>query len=104
VSQHSDKLALILPDSDIEPKDIAHLRDAVPGTPILAESKTPTRSVDPYFAEADGLILDAGTRKNSSLQPDVPPTIDMARVEEIVNRLRNVLPVGEMDPDIFLKR
>jgi membrane complex biogenesis BtpA family protein len=102
--QHSQNLAIVIPDSDLEPTDLQSLREAVPNTPLLIESQTPNKPVDPYYAQADGLILDAGTRKNSSLQPSMPPTIDMARVEEVINRLRNVVPVSEMDPDIFLRR
>lgn len=103
-NQHSSNLAIILPDSDIEPDELPNLRDVITNTPLLIESRTPTKPIDPYYEKADGLILDAGTRKNTSLQPGVLPTIDMARVEELVNRLRKVVPVGEMDPDIFLRR
>ncbi len=103
LANQPEKLALILSDQDIEASEISTLKQG--GLPsILVESQTKPQTVDNYFEQADGLILEAGIRRNNAMQPGTPPTIDMARVEELINRLRKVIPVTEMDPDIFLRR
>jgi uncharacterized protein len=104
IALHPRNLALIMPDQDIAPEELAGIQEVVPDTPVIIENKARPQLVDQYYEQANGLILEADTRKSSVLQPDIPPTIDMSRVEEIVNRLHKVVPVSEMDPDIFLKR
>lgn len=98
-----NRLSLVVSDRDIEPSELAAFKSSC-ACPVLIESQGSPQAIDAYFEKADGLILDADTRKKSVIQPELPPTIDMARVEAIVNRLRRVVPVSEMDPDIFLKR
>lgn len=95
--------AVILPDRDIEPEELIAFRDTT-GREVLVENQTGASSAEAYYENADGLILDAGIRKNTATQPDIPPAIDMPKVEELVNRLRQVTPVSEMDPDVFLRR
>ncbi len=98
-----EDLALVVPDEDIEPSELtAFKRES--GRELLVETKSGASKAAQYFEQADGLILDADLRKKTAPQPNVLPTIDMTRVEELINRLRKVVPVGEMDPDIFLKR
>lgn len=103
VPRQAEKIALVLSDEDIQPSEAQAFRDTV-GHPVLVESRHPTRDANDYFNAVDGLLLAGNLRKNTSAQPNLPPTIDMNRVEEIVNVLRQVVPVTEMDPDIFLKR
>lgn len=98
-----DKLALVLSDRDIAPAELAHFKEST-ACPVLIENQSCPQSVDAYFEQADGIIMEVDTRKKSVMHPDLPPTIDMARVEAVVNRLRRVIPVSEMDPDIFLRR
>lgn len=101
--RHQEKIALIVSDEDIEPEEILTLRNNTQWE-VLLENRTRPQAVDSYFEQASGLILDADIRRNSALQPDTLPTVDMTRAEELVNRLRKVVPVTEMDPDIFLRR
>lgn len=98
-----DRLALVLSDRDIEASELAIFKESTP-CPVLIENQLSRQGVQTYFEQADGLILEVDTRKKSVMYPELPPTIDMARVEAIVNRLRRVVPVSEMDPDIFLSR
>lgn len=72
--------------------------------PVWVEHESPHTEPDDWYESADGLILETGIRKASALHPDLPPTIDMPQVEELVNRLRGIKTVQEMDPDIFLQR
>lgn len=95
--------AAIVPDRDILPEELNELRQTLPH-PVLIELLKDAQQAVSCFDASDGLILDAGTRKSLSRQPGLPPTIDMIRVEELVNTLRKVVPVTEMDPDIFLQR
>jgi len=97
------RLALVLSDRDIAP---LHLETFKASTvcQVLIENNSSPQAVDAYFEHADGLILDAETRKKSVMHTELPPTIDMSRVEGVVNRLRHVVPVSQMDPDIFLSR
>lgn len=104
LANQPEKLALIVSDQDIDASEVAALQQQCEFSPVLVENQTKPQSVDQYFEQADGLILEAGIRRNSSMQPGIPPTIDMTRVEELINRLRKVIPVTEMDPDIFLRR
>ena len=96
-------MALVLSDKDISAADLVAFKSAITA-PVLIENQTSPQTIGTYFDQADGLILEAETRKKSVIHPELPPTIDMARVEGVVNRLRNVVPVSEMDPDIFLSR
>jgi membrane complex biogenesis BtpA family protein len=98
-----EHLALVLSDRDIAPADLASFK-ASTRYPVLLENQACPQAVDAYFEQADGLILEVDTRKKSVMHPELPPTIDMARVETVVNRLRRVVPLSEMDPDIFLSR
>jgi membrane complex biogenesis BtpA family protein len=98
-----DHLALVLSDRDISASDLASFQASV-SSPVLIENQACPQAVDAYFEQSDGLILEANTRKKSVMHPELPPTIDMARVEAAVNRLRRVKPVSQMDPDIFLSR
>jgi uncharacterized protein len=97
------KLALVLSDRDIAPLHVETFK-ASATCPVLIENSTAPQAVDAYYEQADGLILDAETRKKSVMHPDLPPTIDMPRVETVINRLRHVIPVSQMNPDIFLSR
>lgn len=101
--RHQEKIAIIVSDADIETGEIAVLREQSQWD-VIVENQTRPQEVDRYFEYADGLILEAEIRRNSALQPDTLPTVDMTRAEELVNRLRKVVPVTEMDPDIFLRR
>lgn len=103
IPREAERYALILPDSDILPEEIITLQDATDETILIESVQSPER-MDDYYAYANGLILNADIRKQSSLYPNVPPSVDMTRVEEHVNRLRGVKPLHEMDPDIFLAR
>jgi hypothetical protein len=103
IPKHTEKLALILSDEDIAPDDLQAFRAESPWE-ILIENKIRPQDIDTYFDHADGLILDAEIRRTSALQTGPFPTIDMTRVEELINRLRKIVPVTEMDPDIFLRR
>lgn len=96
-------LALVVSDQTLPPDLLAEFKKSTP-YPVLVEHQTPEQEPDTHFERADGLILETGIRKTSALQPGLPPTIDMIRVEEIVNRLRGLKHVTEMDPDIFLQR
>lgn len=95
--------SLIIADQVLEPIDLASFKTQIQ-LPVLVEHHCVGTNPDAHFEQADGLILEADIRKSSALQPGLPPTIDMTRVEEIVNRLRGVKSVFEMDPDIFLQR
>jgi hypothetical protein len=99
----AEQMAVVLSDCDIDANDLCAFKNST-GWPVCIEIQNRPDEADAYFAESDGLLLDAGIRKNASLQPNLPPSIDMTRVEETVNRLRGVKPVTEMDPDIFLRR
>lgn len=93
----------ILSDTDLSPADVPAFREAV-GLPALIECREHPDALEDYFTQGDGLLLSGFIRKNRALEPGASPTIDMTRVEEIVNRLRGVKSVLEMDPDIFLQR
>lgn len=112
--EHLISLAKALPDTAIEPTlvvsdndltldELVQFQDAV-CRDVLVESQRYPEQIQTYFDHADGVILDAGIRKATSIQPDLPPAIDMPRVEELVNKLRQVVPLHEMDPAIFLQR
>lgn len=94
---------LIVSDQVMKPEWIQAFKTQT-SWPVLIENQSKGLEPDLHFEQADGIILEADIRKASALQPGLPPTIDMTRVEEIVNRLRGVKSVSEMDPDIFLKR
>lgn len=96
-------LAVVVTDADIASEHVAGFQQSI-GLPVLIECKQRDQSLDAYFAPADGLLLHGAIHKSRALEPDSPPTIDMTRVEEIINRLRGVKPLSEMDPDIFLQR
>lgn len=101
--RQQEKLAIIVSDQDLEANEITALRDGTQWE-VLLENQNRPQAIEGYFEQADGLILEADIRRNTALQPDTLPTVDITRVEEIVNRLRKVVPVTEMDPDIFLRR
>lgn len=94
---------LVVSDNDLTPQEVLQLKEAV-CREILVESQVHPQQVQHYFEQADGVILDAGLRKSSSIHPQLPPAIDMFRVEEVINQLRQVVPLHEMNPDIFLQR
>lgn len=96
-------VAAIIPDDGLSPEELAALK-AEAACPLLIENRHNAADALAYFKAADGMILDADIRKNGPEQGGMPPTIDMSRVEELVNILREVVPVTEMDPDVFLKR
>ena len=98
-----ERMAIVIPDGDIQPAEVGKFKLDI-GYPVLIENLSVPQAVDAYYEHADGLVLDADTRKKSVMYPDALPTIDMSRVEVVVNRLRRVIPVSEMDPDIFLQR
>ena len=98
-----EKLALVLSDRDISPQELATFKGTT-AYPVILEHQICPHSVDAYFEIADGLILDVDTRKKSVMHPELPPTIDMARIESVVNRLRGVMNLSHLDPDIFLNR
>jgi predicted TIM-barrel enzyme len=95
--------AVILPDRDIEADEITAFKEAT-GDEVLIENQTSARLAEAYYEKSDGLILDADTRKSTGSHPEIPPTIDMPKVEELVNHLRQVVPVSELSPDVFLRR
>lgn len=95
-----DALAFVVTDSDLTPQEVEQFKSAV-CREVLVENKVCPQQAESYCQAAHGLILDAGVRKT---QPQPSPAIDMFRVEEMVNRLRRVPPLHEMDPEIFLQR
>jgi membrane complex biogenesis BtpA family protein len=96
-------LAIVLNDADCFPEELATFKNAVI-PPVFIENASRNNLNDAYFTEADGLILNSGIRKNLPLEAGQRPTIEMTRVEEIVNRLRGVKSVLDMDPEVFLQR
>lgn len=94
---------LIVSDQVVKPEWVQAFKTQT-SWPVLIEHQSKGLEPDLHFEQADGIILETDIRKASALQPGLSPTIDMTRVEEIVNRLRGVKSVSEMDPDIFLKR
>ena len=98
-----EHMAIVIPDGDIQPEELEKFRLDI-GYPVLIENQSLPQAVDKYYEHADGMVLEADIRKKSKMYADMMPTIDMARVEALVNRLRRVVPVSEMDPDIFLQR
>lgn len=100
---HLPSVSLAVSSRFARPETLAMLRQQLT-LPLWLEHQDPQTQPDAWFEQADGLILDAGIRKTSSLQADLPPTIDMPLVEEMINRLRGVQSVQEMDPDLFLQR
>jgi predicted TIM-barrel enzyme len=93
----------VLSDTDLSPADVPAFREAA-GLTALIECHERADALEDYFTQGDGLLLSGFIRKSRALEPDTSPTIDMTRVEEIVNRLRGVKSVLEMDPDVFLQR
>jgi uncharacterized protein len=100
---HQFPLAIVLSDIDLFPEELEVFKSAV-ATPVFIESNARLSALDAYFTSGDGLLLKGGIRKNLPLEVGQAPTIEMTRVEEIVNRLRGVKSVLEMDPDLFLQR
>lgn len=96
-------MAFVISDEELVPEEWTALRERA-DMPVLLENRRHPERVDAYFRQADGLILEAGIRRSNGANPGLSPGVDMSRVEEMVNRLRNVVPVSEMDPDIFLQR
>lgn len=96
-------ISLAISSQSLQPQELALFKQQI-SLPVWVEHQTPHTEPDPWFELADGLILETGIRKASALHPDLPPTIDMPQVEELVNRLRGIKSVQEMDPDIFLQR
>lgn len=103
IPQSCQPAGFIISDQVLEPELLASLKTQV-SAPVLIEHQTANQDPDAHFNAADGLILEVDIRKSKALQPDDAPTIDMTRVEEIVNRLRGIQSVSEMNPDIFLQR
>lgn len=97
------QLAFVVADNELMPEEVDMLRTAS-CREILVENRNPAQPLDAYFDRADGVILDAGLRKNSSVDDGLPPGIDLFQAEETINRLRKNVPLHEMDPDIFLQR
>ena len=87
------QIYLVISDTEIKAEEVSMLKTALPW-PVIIEHHRSHSMPDTWFEAADGLILDADIRKNSSIQPGLPPTIDMTRVEELVNRLRQVKSVS----------
>jgi membrane complex biogenesis BtpA family protein len=100
--QTIQRIALVISDQAISPELLPVFRAQVP-FPVLVEHQNTFSLPDGWFEQSDGLILEACIRKASAMQPHLPPTIDMPKVEEVVNRLRGIKSVAEMDPDLFLK-
>jgi membrane complex biogenesis BtpA family protein len=96
-------ITVVLSDRDIEAADLVAFKDST-GCEVLVENSTGALVAEAYFDQADGLILEGDVRKSAASQPGTWPSIDMTRAEELVNKLRKVVPVGEMDPNIFLQR
>jgi predicted TIM-barrel enzyme len=96
-------ISLAISSQSLQPNELHQFRRQV-SFPVWLEHQSAHTEPDAWFEFADGLILETGIRKTSALQPHLPPTIDMPQVEELVNRLRGIKPVQEMDPDIFLQR
>jgi membrane complex biogenesis BtpA family protein len=100
---NQDRIFLALSDRDLSKEALSELKQKVT-FPILIENESGKDVAEDYFNLADGLILDGEIRKSSILHPELTPTIDMARVETLVNQLRQIPPVSEMNPELFLKR
>lgn len=96
-------LGVVLSDQDIPPDALSVLRQTM-DCALWVENHSLPEHVDEYFQQGDGLILAGGIRKRAMLQPNQPPSIDMTLVEEVINRLRGVKSLAEMDPNIFLQR
>jgi uncharacterized protein len=93
---------LVLSDADLFPEEVADLKQVI-SAPLFIEVIKRFGAVDDYFAQAEGLILCGGIRKNTALELGQQPTIDMTKVEEVVNRLRGVRSILEMPPEEFLR-
>jgi hypothetical protein len=96
-------LALILSDKELQAEELVAFKDTT-GYEVLIENTLGMTTAEQSLSQADGLILHADIRKTTALQPGTSPSVDMIRVEELVNLLKKVVPVSEMDPDIFLSR
>ncbi|WP_373532763.1 BtpA/SgcQ family protein [Vampirovibrio sp.] len=101
--QSIQRLSLVISDQALSP-ELLPIFMAQVAFPVLVVHQNPLQAPDALFEQAHGLILETSIRKASALQAHVPPTIDMPKVEEVVNRLRGIKSVAEMDPDLFLKR
>jgi membrane complex biogenesis BtpA family protein len=100
--QGIQRLSLVISDQAVNTELLPVFKAQVP-FPVLIEHQSALNKPDSWFEQADGLILEANILKTSAMQPHLPPTIDMPKVEEVVNRLRGIKSVIEMDPDLFLK-
>jgi membrane complex biogenesis BtpA family protein len=100
---NQDRIFLALSDRELSKEALSELKQKV-AFPILIENEGGPEVAEAYFDLADGLILHGEIRKNSILHPELTPTIDMARVETLVNKLRRIPPVSEMNPELFLNR
>ena len=94
---------IVLSDTDLFPEELADLKQLL-SVPVFVEVMKRFSGIDDYFAQAEGLILCGGIRKSTALEAGQKPTIDMTKVEEMVNRLRGIKSVLEMSPEEFLKR
>jgi hypothetical protein len=102
-ARHPATGTLIVADGAVSPQLLQSLRQDL-NTPVMVENRQAKNPVDELYNIADGLILDAGIYKSTSQHPALRPTVDMSKVEELVNRLRKIPSVTEMDPDVFLTR
>lgn len=104
LSAHAEKLVLILSERDIMLHELSALKTETSWPILIENDESAQETIHPYFEVADGLILEADIRKANMTPLGPVPTVDMVRVETLINRLRQVLPVNAMDPDIFLRR
>lgn len=96
---------LVVSDAELAVDQLDAFRQAVALPVFVQNDRAETLDEqDAYYTRSDGMILNQGTRKRSATNSTGIPSIDMTRVEAIVNRLKKIKSVTEMDPDIFLSR
>ncbi|MEM0950530.1 MAG: BtpA/SgcQ family protein [Cyanobacteria bacterium P01_H01_bin.74] len=97
-----NNIGFVLNDYDLSSTEFAVIK-AASEIPLLVENTCkPQSETGLYYAESDGILLEANIRKKQRFSPSSVPSIDMLEAETFVNKLNNVQPLSEMDADVFL--
>ncbi len=89
IGKHHVADALIFSNLEIQPQDIDELRKTANLPIVVGDTFTP-EIVQDFYQKADGLLLAHGIQKSTLPNLELPPSIDMTKVEELISRSKPI--------------
>ncbi len=93
IGKHNVADALIFSNHEIQPQDIEELRKTA-NLPILVGDALAPEEAQAVYIKADGLLIAHGIKKSSIPGLDTPPSIDINKVEELIEKSRQNMTVS----------